>query len=131
MLTLFRKQNGQISSSGAAQTFDKALDDWLEYTSGRVKRSTLSTYRAVAERYIRPGLGALYTGALTGETAAKFLENASADYAPATVRMIEDCFVANCFEAEAMRKLAGGRKLLAASLHQENGRKKCAELPDM
>ncbi len=51
--------------------------------------------------------------------------------APATVRMIEDCFVANCFEAEAMRKLAGGRKLLAASLHQENGRKKCAELPDM
>ena len=88
MLTLFRKQNGQISSSGAAQTFDKALDDWLEYTSGRVKRSTLSTYRAVAERYIRPGLGALYTGALTSAAAAKFLEDVAADYSPATVRII-------------------------------------------
>lgn len=72
----------------AARTLDEALDDWLEYTSGRVKRSTLSTYRAVAERYIRPGLGALYTGALTNAAAAKFLEDASAGYAPATVRII-------------------------------------------
>ena len=72
MLTLFRKQNGQISLPMAARTLDEALDDWLEYTSGRVKRSTLSTYRAVAERYIRPGLGALYTGALTNAAAAKF-----------------------------------------------------------
>lgn len=88
MLTLFRKQNGQISLPGTVRTLDDALDDWLEYTSGRVKRSTLSTYRAVAERYIRPGLGALYTGALTSAAAAKFLEDAAADYSPATVRMI-------------------------------------------
>lgn len=51
--------------------------------------------------------------------------------APVTVRMIEDCFIANCFESEGMRRLAEGRKRLASSLHQENGRKKCVESPAM
>ena len=39
---------------------------------------------------------------------------------PSAVRMIADYFISSCFEPDAMRRLAEGRKRLAASRHQED-----------
>ena len=88
MLTLFRKQIGHIMLPADSTTFDTVLDEWLEQTRPRVKRSTFSTYRGVAARYIRPQLGALYTVEMTNAGVGMFLENAAEAYSPATVRVI-------------------------------------------
>lgn len=42
---------------------------------------------------------------------------------PLAVRMIADYFISSCFEPDAMRRLAEGRKRLAASRHQEDWNK--------
>ena len=84
MLTLFRKQIGHIMLPADSTTFDTVLDEWLEQTRPRVKRSTFSTYRGVAARYIRPQLGALYTVEMTNADVGMFLENAAEAYSPAT-----------------------------------------------
>jgi integrase len=44
-------------SASAAGTFGNLLDRWLETKSQSVDPSTISNYRWVTEKYIRPGLG--------------------------------------------------------------------------
>src|SRR5215469_15622620 len=44
-------------SASAAGTFGNLLDRWLEIKEQRVDSSTISSYRWLTERYVRPGLG--------------------------------------------------------------------------
>ncbi len=44
-------------SASAAGTFGNLLDRWLETKEQSVEASTISSYRWVTEKYIRPGLG--------------------------------------------------------------------------
>ena len=88
MLTLFCKQNRQISLPKSGHTLDAILNDWLDHTRAKVKRSTFATYLGVADRYVRPTLGALTTDELTNAELEKFLESAARTYSSATVRVI-------------------------------------------
>src|ERR1700735_4797262 len=44
-------------SASAAGTFGNLLDRWLETKEQSVEASTISSYRWVTEKYVRPGLG--------------------------------------------------------------------------
>lgn len=88
MLTLFCKQNRQISLPKSGHTLDAILNDWLDHTRAKVKRSTFATYLGVADRYVRSTLGALTTDELTNAELEKFLESAARTYSSATVRVI-------------------------------------------
>lgn len=88
MLTLFCKQIDDKRLDSGCVVFNDVLDAWLSETRGRVKRSTLATYRGASERYVRPALGALPTEQMTDEQVAKFLREASEIYASSTLRII-------------------------------------------
>ena len=44
-------------AASAAGTFGNLLDRWLETKEQSVEASTISSYRWVTEKYVRPGLG--------------------------------------------------------------------------
>jgi integrase len=44
-------------SASAAGTFGNLLDRWLETKAGTIAPATISNYRWLVERYVRPGLG--------------------------------------------------------------------------
>lgn len=88
MLTLFCKQIDEKRPESGNVLFDEVLDKWLAATSGRVKRSTLATYRGACARYIRPVLGAVPTEQLTDAEVAKFLNREAENYSAATVRIV-------------------------------------------
>lgn len=88
VLTLFCKQIDDKRLDSGYVVFNDVLDAWLSETRGRVKRSTLATYRGASERYVRPALGALPTEQMTDEQVAKFLREASEIYASSTLRII-------------------------------------------
>lgn len=63
--------------------FSDLFSDWLAYTSGRVKPTTLAAYANLADAYLLPEIGRFSPEELTGETLAPLLARLSR-LAPAT-----------------------------------------------
>lgn len=81
----------RIAAPPAPQlTVNDVIDKWLEEETARVKISTVSTYRAYAERMLRPVLGALPARQISNETVRTFiaeLESDDCNYAKKTAHM--------------------------------------------
>ena len=66
-----------------SRQFSDLFSDWLAYTSGRVKPTTLAAYANLADAYLLPEIGRFSPEELTGETLAPLLARLSR-LAPAT-----------------------------------------------
>lgn len=113
VLTLFCKQIDDKRLDSGYVVFNDVLDAWLSETRGRVKRSTLATYRGASERYVRPALGALPTEQMTDEQVAKFLREASEIYASSTLRII--CHILGHRARARLRTVRRGQRTVSAS----------------
>ena len=74
--------------NGTIIDFSAVMDCWKAESAARLKRSTAAEYAAVAERRIRPRLGALPAGDVGQAEASKLIGGLNdAGLAPSTVRL--------------------------------------------
>ena len=80
--------NFAVYGQGCELNFAGLMDRWQTEAAARLKRSTVSTYAGIAERHIRPMLGALPAGQVGQDEAAGLIGGMNeAGLSPGTVRL--------------------------------------------